>query len=140
MQKYRPQSFPLKLKLLRLKAGKSQEEVSALLCISRSCLANYETGKRQPDAEMLVKIANLFKVTEAYLLSTPLYQDAPLHEADTVQTDSPRTLLKSHGDSLDISHLPIEHQIGLLGFYNYVLNTERQMAQIQGAYEGPCKP
>ncbi len=139
MQKFRPQSFPLKLKLLRLKAGKSQEEISGELGISRSCLANYETGKRQPDAEMLVKIANLFNVSEKYLFSSPLYQDVPLHEADLSQTNPSYALLKSHGDSLDISHLPIEHQIGLLGFYNYVLNTERQMSQNPGSYPAPRK-
>ena len=75
MKKFQTYSFPLKLKMLRLEAGKSQEEFSSELGISRSCLANYETGKRQPSGEMISKIANLCNILPSFLTEQAPYQD-----------------------------------------------------------------
>lgn len=58
----------MKLKELRIKQGMTQKEIANILGISQQAYANYETGKRQPDQEMLLQIANFFDVSVDYLL------------------------------------------------------------------------
>jgi len=57
-----------KLAKLRNENGLTQKELSDLFLISRSTYAQYETNNRQPDYEMLTKLADYFKVTTDYLL------------------------------------------------------------------------
>lgn len=56
------------LKKIRNKKGLTQAEVAAKLGITYQAYAHYETGRRQPDPEMLLKMANLFGVSTDYLL------------------------------------------------------------------------
>lgn len=56
------------LKALREASGESMSEVADALNIAKSTYASYEYGKREPNIEMLTKIANLFNVTTDYLL------------------------------------------------------------------------
>lgn len=51
------------LKLLRETAGKSQLEVCSALNIEQSTLANYENDKRIPKLEILIKLAEYYKVS-----------------------------------------------------------------------------
>ncbi len=53
---------------LRKEKGLSREELSIKLGVSYSTIAKYESGSREPDIEMIDKIANLFEVTTDYLL------------------------------------------------------------------------
>lgn len=56
------------LKELRKEKGLTQRELAKLLNISNSSLAMYETDKREPDFELVKKIAEFFDVTMDYLL------------------------------------------------------------------------
>ncbi len=56
------------LKKIRNKKGLTQADVAAKLGITYQAYAHYETGRRQPDPEMLLKMANLFGVSTDYLL------------------------------------------------------------------------
>ena len=116
--------FPLKIKMLRLKANKTQEELAAELGISRSCLANYETGKRQPNQKMLKKFANVFNVMSDYLLNRPSYQHVRLCEEEISEAKRIKRLIQDKGNILDISDLPLEQKIGLMKFYDYLLSTQ----------------
>ena len=58
----------MRLKEIRTNKGLTQTEVANNLKISQQAYANYETGKRQPDQEMLAKIADYFDVSVDYLL------------------------------------------------------------------------
>ena len=64
--------FGNKLKELRIKKlppkGITQEEVANALGIPRGTYAHYELNKRQPDADMIVKLADFFGVSTDYLL------------------------------------------------------------------------
>lgn len=53
---------------MRKEKGLSREELSNKLGVSYSTIAKYESGSREPDIEMIGKIANLFDVTTDYLL------------------------------------------------------------------------
>ena len=59
--------YSLRLKELREQNGYTQESLAKALHTSRSRIANYEQGKREPDFEMQEAIADLFNVSLDYL-------------------------------------------------------------------------
>lgn len=56
------------LKRLRKSTGLSMQEFCSNSGISFSTYQNYETGKRLPTADMLIKIADYYNVSVDYLL------------------------------------------------------------------------
>ena len=58
----------LGLKKIRKERKYSQLKVAMDLAISREALSYYETGKRSPDVEMLVKLSKYFDVSIDYLV------------------------------------------------------------------------
>lgn len=62
--------FCEKLIKARKDSGYNQREVAKILNISQPCYAGYETGRTQPDIEMLGKIADLFCVSLDWLIGT----------------------------------------------------------------------
>ena len=67
---------------LRKTAGWNQAELAQRLQISSSAVGMYEQGRREPSADMLVRIARVFNVSVDYLLT-----GAPgMEEADALQT------------------------------------------------------
>lgn len=57
-----------RLKELRIKRGLQQKEVAADLQISKSAISQYEAGNREPDFELLKKLADYYYVSIDYLL------------------------------------------------------------------------
>ena len=57
-----------RLKILREELGLKQEELAQKLSVSPSSIGMYETNKREPNSEIIIKIANFFNVTIDYLL------------------------------------------------------------------------
>ena len=57
-----------RIKTLREAKGLQQLELCAILDIEQSTLANYESGRRIPNDEIKIKIANYFDVSLDYLL------------------------------------------------------------------------
>ena len=60
--------FPEKLKELRKRKGLTQVELANELNVATGTIGMYETGKRSPDNETLLKIAEYFDVTVDELL------------------------------------------------------------------------
>jgi transcriptional regulator with XRE-family HTH domain len=60
--------FHFRLQSLREDNDLTQEELSKILSINRSTLANYEAGTREPNFALLIKIADYFNVSLDYLL------------------------------------------------------------------------
>ncbi len=61
-------SFASNIKQLRIKRGITQEQLAALLKVSRSTIGMYETGSREPDFETCEAIADIFNVDMDYLM------------------------------------------------------------------------
>lgn len=57
-----------RMRELRLKRNLNMKEVAKALDIPYTTYVNYEKGAREPNSEMLVKIANFFEVSIDYLL------------------------------------------------------------------------
>lgn len=51
------------IRKLRFKYELTQEELANRLGVSRGALSNYEKEKREPDIDMLIKMADTFKVS-----------------------------------------------------------------------------
>jgi transcriptional regulator with XRE-family HTH domain len=77
---------------LRTSRHYTQDELASLLGISRAALSHYEKGRREPDYDTLIKIADLFQVSLDYIMC---------------RTDDPRVHLsdetRQFADSLELS-------------------------------------
>ena len=60
--------FSTRLKELRLSKGLRQEQVAKLIGVNKSAISTYESGNRQPSYDILVRLANLYRVSTDYLL------------------------------------------------------------------------
>lgn len=60
--------FKDRLKGLREDRDLTQDQIADVLSITRSAVANYENGIREPDMALLVKISDYFNVSLDYLL------------------------------------------------------------------------
>ena len=58
----------LKLQELRLARGMTQAEVAEKLGISKSAIGMYEQGRREPDLETVIKLAEFFSVSVEEML------------------------------------------------------------------------
>ena len=57
------------LREIRKRKGYNQLKVAMDLSISREAISLYETGKRSPDIEMLVRFSEYFDVSIDYLIT-----------------------------------------------------------------------
>ena len=53
-----------KLRILRENSNFSQADIAAMLGMDRSTYAYYETGKTEPSLKTIVKLAELYKVSQ----------------------------------------------------------------------------
>jgi len=67
-EKTHANKFGTILRTLRKDENLTQMQVSSILKIDRSNIANYERGKRLPPIESLIKIADFFNVSLDYLV------------------------------------------------------------------------
>lgn len=67
----------LKLRELRKKTGITMKELGIEIGVAESTISQYETGKRQPDYETLLKLGEFFGVSVDYLLTGTETEKAP---------------------------------------------------------------
>lgn len=71
---------------LRKKHNLNQDEVAKILGVARTTYSMYEQGNRQMDYELMVKLADYYKVTVDYILErtdNPLHLDS--HNQDEIE-------------------------------------------------------
>lgn len=73
-----------RLRELRLKRGLTTTQLGDAVGCSNPTITNYELGNRKPDPEMLIKLANFFKVSVDFLLGIeklpPLENEVELND------------------------------------------------------------
>ena len=57
-----------RIKVLREELGLKQEELAKKMSVSPSSIGMYETNKREPNNELILKLAEFFNVSTDYLL------------------------------------------------------------------------
>ena len=75
--------YGLRLKELREKYGYTQDSLADELHTTRSRIANYEQGTRQPDFEIQEAIADLFNVSIDYLFGRNEIAEVPASKDKT---------------------------------------------------------
>ena len=84
-----------KLRTLRRDRGLTQSELGKALGVSPSTIGMYEQGRREPDKDALLAIANFFNVSTDYLLGndTP----APSYYSDSAVAEMAEELKNNPG-------------------------------------------
>lgn len=75
----------LKLRELRKKCGITMKELGKEMDVAESTISQYETGKREPSYEMLLKFGEFFGVSVDYILGNEVQGSEPprtITEAD----------------------------------------------------------
>lgn len=67
--------FSEKLKAIRKTKGLTQEELAGKLNVVRQTVSKWEKGLSVPDADMLIKIAEIFEISVSELLGANLEND-----------------------------------------------------------------
>ncbi len=57
-----------KIKDLRIEYKMTQNELATLCNVKQSCVSKWERGATLPDAEMIVKLTEIFNVSADYIL------------------------------------------------------------------------
>ncbi|NFS12837.1 helix-turn-helix transcriptional regulator [Clostridium botulinum] len=89
------------IKELRIKKGLTQEELGKMLNKTKNNISQYETGKREPDIDTLIKLSNLFSVSINRLVG----------KEEKVNSIFAELLVKEYKNrNIDLNALPIEQQ------------------------------
>lgn len=73
-----------RLRKLRLNHALKQSDIAEHLGITRASYTYYEQGQRQPNPEMLIRLAEFFQVTVDYLAGRT-EDPSPMPEADSTE-------------------------------------------------------
>jgi len=83
-------SFAKRLVYLRRRQGLTQAKLAEKLCISRSCLSGIESGRRDPNLDTLIRLADYFDVSVDYLLGR---SNLPILQRGLTANRSPEEVL-----------------------------------------------
>ncbi|WP_113675492.1 helix-turn-helix domain-containing protein [Vallitalea guaymasensis] len=87
--------FGERLKTLRIETEIGQKELGEMIGKSRSTIANYENGSREPSFEILVKICSIFDVSADYLLGREAKKITKDYKITTI--DEHELIIEKHG-------------------------------------------
>ena len=71
--------FNENLKIIRKQKGLSQEELAIRLHVVRQTISKWEKGLSVPDADMLIKLADIFELSVSELLGSKLSVDTDIN-------------------------------------------------------------
>lgn len=66
-----------RIRELRKQRGLTMKQLGNVVGLAESTISQYETGKREPDNETLLKISEYFSVTVGYLIGADEPKEAP---------------------------------------------------------------
>lgn len=114
-------NFSKRLTDLRQSKGLTQNELAELVNVSRSALSLYELGKREPDYETLVRLADFFDVSVDYLLGkTDIRKPFSTDDVDLEE------MLRHSNVQFDGAPLTEEEKESVLGFIRLAIDTIRK--------------
>lgn len=134
------------LSKLRRDKGASQQEIATELHVSRATIANYETGKRAPDYETLIKLAEYYHVSCDYILREVDSDFAEIHSTTGLNDEAIEQLWEEYqggwrGDDYRANDIMNEFiRRGLLGclvgeMAEYADNLEQHVKNLSEVYQ-----
>lgn len=90
----------LKLRELRKNCGLTMKELGAEIGVAESTISQYETGKRQPDYETLLKLGEFFGVSMDYILTGEEAKKSPSETGEGEVTDRQVKAAFFHGTDM----------------------------------------
>jgi transcriptional regulator with XRE-family HTH domain len=118
MNDIRKNFIPKKLQQIRLASRMTQSKLAKALNVSRSCLANYETGKRSPDNEIIKAIANFYNVEANYFTKEEMAIFSTKN-IDKITDNVLREMITT--GKLSLQNISLASRIALYEYYNYLL-------------------
>ena len=113
------ENFSEKIKRIRKWKGMTQQEVAEELRVSRSCIANYENGSREPDLAIVRKLAELYGVGVEDLMGSKTVRNMIEHlRRREMPTQLEEMVMKQK--TLDLKPLDAESRVAILNFYKYL--------------------
>ncbi|MBQ3554579.1 MAG: helix-turn-helix transcriptional regulator [Clostridia bacterium] len=109
-----------RIRNLRLERGMTQENVANGIGISRTCMANYETGKRHPDLLIVRRLSQLLGVSVEFLLGTSKVRNYTLCEEETKNFERALQSKQAYGDVLYLSDMDSVTRVEILDYYEYL--------------------
>lgn len=82
-----------RIREIRKKHGITMKQLGQELGLGESTISQYETGKRQPDNETLLKISEYFDVTVGYLLGVEGGTDTAIEPQELSSIDDEASML-----------------------------------------------
>lgn len=113
--------FADRLLQLRYIKGLTQKELARKINISRSCLANYERGKRYPDHQTMVVMAAYFKVSVEYLTGEVSAKEI-IATTGSLAEKAKELLCE---DWLDVSELSLVQRNSMRDYLEYMLEKDK---------------
>ena len=110
------------LRRLRTDHNYTQAQIGEQLNISRQAYSNYETGKRIPDIDMLIRIADIYEVTLEQLLTQTCTKTGIVNESSGPYFAS---RIIASGDTLYLTG----EEIDLVAHYRNAGEDERKLAR-----------
>lgn len=97
-----------RIRELRKDRGYTMKQLGEMLDLAESTISQYETGKRQPDNETLLKLGEIFEVTVGYLLGAET-QKAPANvETEDAKITDETLKFALWGDASNIDDADLE--------------------------------
>ena len=84
-------TFAETLRILRIKQDLSQQALAEKLCVDRSTIAGWETGRRLPDATLIKRLSDCLNVDIATLMNAAWMDDGNLN---VILLDDEKIILK----------------------------------------------
>lgn len=93
----------MKLRELMEKSGLTQQKVAYDLRISPQAVSHYITGRREPDFETLIRIANYFNVSTDYLLGRDVPDETDRIRVSCIEIGDKRIALDDEDVKLHVN-------------------------------------
>jgi len=126
MNDIRNDFIPKKLQQIRIASRMTQNKLAKALNISRSCLANYETGNRTPDNEMLEAFALFYNVETSYFTKEEI-SDFQTKGNDKITDNVLKEIITT--GKLRLNNISLASRIALYEYYNFLLKQDNSIKE-----------
>ncbi len=121
--------LPANIKKYRLKMGISQTGLAKLLDISRGCLANYEAGTRQPDSDMINKLAKQLGVSVDRLTGFA-EKYVTLKEDEVFVYEQRKKQAEKFGNTINLNEVNFFSRIEVIDFFTFLKEREKTKKEL----------